>query len=96
MPRMSIVRDEFAETATGRPICRCPLEILEMARRRIPLRRIEIYTMAKASGADVVSPQAMEQDERRALSKIREAFEGFDPLDFVADRVKASKRRRRV
>ena len=96
MPRRSVIRDQFIDTATGRPISRCPVELLRMANQRVPLRRVEIYTLAKASGQDVVSMQMMHMDEQSAIAKIREAFAGMSPSELIDERPRAAKRWRIV
>ena len=96
MPRRSVIRDQFTGTATGRPISRCPVELLQMANQRVPLRRVEIYTLAKASGMDVVSMQMMHMDEQSAIAKIREAFAGMSPSELIDERKPVTRKRRAV
>ena len=96
MPRRSIKKDQFADTATGRPISHCPLEILELASNRVPLRRVEIHTLAVSSGEQVVSLQRLAQLENEAIAKIKEAFTGLSLLDFEPEKSRASNRRRRA
>ena len=85
-------REDFSETKTGRPICRCPIEILDLANRGAGLRLSEIVILARAGGSDV-KRQSIEKQERRALEKIREGL-GITLDDLVPERPKAVKRRR--
>lgn len=71
-----------------RKIAKCPIEILEMLNRGVPLRLSEI---SKVTGS---KREVLEKIEKRAMAKVREAFAGFDLLDMNPERPRAAKRRR--
>ena len=76
MPRRG--EHTFENTATGRPVSRCPKELMELVKVGAGLRICEIHTLALASGENVMSRQRMAEIESEAMEKLREAFEGLD------------------
>ena len=89
-------RADFSETETGRPVSKCPNEILSMACRCVPLRRVEIHTLANASGEDIVSTQMLHMIEQSAMRKLREAFAGVSPDELNPEAVPRGRRRMRT
>lgn len=72
-----------------RPIAKCPIEILAMANRRIPLRISEIAKLTNTI------PQVLQKIERRAMEKLLTAIK-VATLDFDDDRTVRARTRRRV
>ena len=72
-----------------RTISKCPLEILAMANRRIPLRISEIAKLTNTI------PQVLQKIERRAMDKMRELID-FDVSELIDDELTQSRKRRRV
>ena len=72
-----------------RPIAKCPIEILSMANRRIPLRISEIAKLTNTI------PQVLQKIERRAMEKLLIAIK-VATLDFEDDRRPRARKRRRV
>jgi hypothetical protein len=70
-----------------RPIAKCPLEILAMANRRIPLRISEIAKLTNTI------PQVLQKIERRAMDKMRELI---DVSELIDDELTQARKRRRV
>lgn len=85
-------RDDFSDTVTGRPVAKCPNEILSLARRGVPLLRVEIHTLAKASGEDIVSTQMLHMIEQSAMRKLREAFAVVSPDELNPEAVPRGRR----
>ena len=72
-----------------RPIVKCPLEILAMANRQIPLRISEIAKLTNTI------PQVLQKIERRAMDKLRELID-FDVIELIDDELQQARKRRRV
>jgi hypothetical protein len=72
-----------------RPRAKCPLEILAMANRRLPLR---ISELAKLTNTN---PQVLQKIERRAMEKMRELID-FDVSELIDDERPRARTRRRV
>jgi hypothetical protein len=72
-----------------RPIAKCPLEILAMANRRIPLRISEIAKLTNTI------PQVLQKIERRAMEKLRELID-FDVSELIDDERPRARTRRRI
>ena len=72
-----------------RTISKCPLEILAMANRRIPLRISEIAKLTNTI------PQVLQKIERRAMDKMRELID-FDVSELIDDELTQARKRRRV
>ena len=72
-----------------RTISKCPLEILAMANRRIPLRISEIAKLTNTI------PQVLQKIERRAMDKMRELID-FDVSELIDDELQQARKRRRV
>lgn len=72
-----------------RPIAKCPLEILAMANRRIPLRISEIAKLTNTI------PQVLQKIERRAMDKMREMID-IDVSELIDDELTQARKRRRV
>ena len=72
-----------------RTISKCPLEILAMANRRIPLRISEIAKLTNTI------PQVLQKIERRAMDKMRELID-FDVSELIDDDLQQARKRRRV
>ena len=72
-----------------RPIVKCPLEILAMANRRIPLRISEIAKLTNTI------PQVLQKIERRAMDKMRELID-IDVSELIDDELTQARKRRRV
>ena len=72
-----------------RPISKCPLEILAMANRRIPLRISEIAKLTNTI------PQVLQKIERRAMDKMRELID-IDVSELIDDELTQARKRRRV
>ena len=72
-----------------RPIAKCPLEILAMANRRIPLRISEIAKLTNTI------PQVLQKIERRAMDKMRQLID-FDVSELIDDDLQQARKRRRV
>ena len=72
-----------------RPIAKCPLEILAMANRRIPLRISEIAKLTNTI------PQVLQKIERRAMDKMRELID-IDVSELIDDELTQARKRRRL
>jgi len=72
-----------------RPIAKCPIEILAMVNRRIPLRISEIAKLTNTI------PQVLQKIERRAMEKLRELID-FDVSELIDDELMQARKRRRV
>ena len=72
-----------------RPISKCPLEILAMANRRIPLRISEIAKLTNTI------PQVLQKIERRAMDKMRELID-IDVSELIDDELTQARKRRRL
>jgi len=72
-----------------RPIVKCPLEILAMANRRIPLRISEIAKLTNTI------PQVLQKIERRAMDKMRELID-IDVSELIDDELTQARKRRRL
>jgi hypothetical protein len=74
-----------------RPIAKCPIEILSMANRRIPLRISEIAKLTNTI------PQVIQKIERRAMEKLLIAIKVATlDFEFEDDRRPRARQRRRV
>ena len=72
-----------------RTISKCPIEILAMANRRIPLRISEIAKLTNTI------PQVLQKIERRAMDKMRELID-IDVSELIDDELTQARKRRRV